>query len=203
MDSSMVALLRRFIPVSMYANVAFTRKWRAGSTNIEGAGAMAGDRLAELYRKFGPAIYSRCRRLLKNDVAAEDATQEVFLRVLKHLESAPSDQAALAWIYRISTNYCLNVLRDQTRQAEPVEELPEQASDHPEAGMLDRDLAMRLLMRAPENLRAPAMLYYVDGMEQQQIADVLGISRRTVINRLGDFAVRARKYLSRENVGVA
>jgi RNA polymerase sigma-70 factor (ECF subfamily) len=193
---------------SMYVNVAaslqtesFTSKWSRGSSTRNGT--MAGDRLAELYRRFGPAIYSRCRRLLKNDVAAEDATQEVFLRVLKHLEQAPSDQAALAWIYRISTNYCFNLLRDQSRHAEPMEDVPEVASENPEAGLLDRDLAVRLLMRAPENLRAPAMLYYVDGLEQQQIADMLGISRRTVINRLGDFASRARKYLGRENLGLA
>jgi len=203
----------RFLPGNMCGSVApeasgsekgFTSKWAPGSTGRRGVvAAMAGDRLAELYRRFGPAIYSRCRRLLKEDVAAEDATQEVFLRVLKHLESAPSDQAALAWIYRISTNYCLNVLRDKARHAEPVEELPEVPGEHPEVGLIDRDLAMRLLMRAPESLRAPAVLYYVDGLEQQQIADTLGISRRTVINRLGDFTERARKYLAREKVSAA
>jgi RNA polymerase sigma-70 factor (ECF subfamily) len=204
---------RRFIARPMYGSVAaavsgpesFTSRWPRGSAGDRGGvvAAMAGDRLAELYKKFGPAIYTRCRRLLKDDVAAEDATQEVFLRVLKHLESAPSDEAALAWIYRISTNYCLNALRDQSRHAEPVSEVPEQPGEHPESGMLERDLALRLLMRAPENLRAPAMLYYVDGLEQQQIADTLGISRRTVINRLGAFAERARKYLARESVNAA
>jgi RNA polymerase sigma-70 factor (ECF subfamily) len=201
---------RRFLAAPAYDSVcavseteSFTPKWSSGSTGRGAVATVAGDRLAELYRKFGPAIYSRCRRLLKDDVAAEDATQEVFLRVLKHLENAPSDQTALAWIYRISTNYCLNMLRDKSRHAEPVENVPEQPGEHPEVGMLDRDLAVRLLMRAPEALRAPAMLYYVDGMEQQQIADTLGISRRTVINRLGDFASRARKYLAREKVEVA
>jgi RNA polymerase sigma-70 factor (ECF subfamily) len=64
--------------------------------------AVASDRSAELYRKFGPAIYSRCRRRLKDDAAAENATQEVFLRVLKHLESAPSDRIALLCIDRVS-----------------------------------------------------------------------------------------------------
>ncbi|MBX5484825.1 MAG: sigma-70 family RNA polymerase sigma factor [Myxococcaceae bacterium] len=162
------------------------------------AGSRAGVKLSELYRRFGPTIYARCRRLLRDDVAAEDATQEVFLRVLRHIESAPTDQAALAWIYRISTNYCLNQIRDRSRQAEPVENIPEQAGEHPEAPMIDRDLALRLLTRAPENLRAPAVLYYVDGMEQAQVAQVLGISRRTVINRLGEFANRARKYVLRE-----
>lgn len=158
---------------------------------------MADPRVAELYRKFGPAIYSRCRRLLRDDVAAEDATQEVFLRVLRHIESAPTDQAALAWIYRISTNYCLNQLRDRSRQAEPVDELPDAPGEHPEPSLLDRDLAMRLVMRAPDKLRAPAVLYYVDGLEQEQIAKTLGVSRRTVINRLGEFADRARKFVAR------
>lgn len=155
-------------------------------------------RVSDLYRRFGAVIYSRCRRLLKDDALAEDATQEIFVRVMRHIESAPDDQAALAWIYRISTNYCLNQIRDRSRQAEPVEELPESATDHPEPELLDRELAMKLVARAPENLRAPAILYYVDGLEQEQIAKTLGISRRTVINRLNDFMARSRKFISRE-----
>jgi RNA polymerase sigma-70 factor, ECF subfamily len=204
---------RRFVARPSFGSVVaaadgpdtFTSPWSRGSPGRRGGvvAALAGDRLAELYRKFGPAIYTRCRRLLKDDVAAEDATQEVFLRVLKHLESAPNDTAALAWIYRISTNYCLNALRDRSRQAEPVGEIPEEIGEHPELGMLERDLAMRLLMRSPGNLRAAAMLYYVDGLEQQQIADTLGISRRTVINRLGAFVERARKFLARSSVNAA
>lgn len=157
----------------------------------------ADPRVSDLYRKFGPAIHSRCRRLLKDEVAADDATQEVFLRVLRHIESAPDDQAALAWIYRISTNYCLNWLRDRARQAEPVEELPDTPGDSPELALHDRDLALRLVSRAPEHLRAPALLYYMDGLEQEQVAKVLGVSRRTVINRLGEFASRARKFVKR------
>lgn len=154
-------------------------------------------KVTDLYRKYGPVIYSRCRRLLKDDALAEDATQEVFVRVMRHIEAAPDDAAALAWIYRISTNYCLNQIRDRSRQAEPMEELPEQVGEHPEGELLDRDLAMQLVQRAPENLRAPAVLYYVDGLEQEQVAKALGISRRTVINRLNEFMSRSRKFLAR------
>ena len=155
-------------------------------------------RVAALYRKFGPAIYSRCRRLLKDDALAEDATQEVFVRVLRHIESAPDDAAALAWIYRISTNYCLNLIRDRGRQAEPTaaEEMPE-LSGNPEPEMLDRDLAMRLVARSPEKIRAAAVLYYIDGLEQEQVAATLGISRRTVINRLQEFVDRSKKFVTR------
>jgi RNA polymerase sigma-70 factor (ECF subfamily) len=130
-------------------------------------------------------------------VTAEDATQEVFLRVLRHIQSAPDERAALAWIYRISTNYCLNRLRDARRDAEPVDDLPERAGEHLESEILDRDLALRLVLRVPERLRAPAVLHYVDGLEQAQVARMLGVSRRTIINRLSEFTRRARKFLAR------
>lgn len=120
------------------------------------------------------------------------------MRVMKHIESAPPEAEALSWIYRVSTNYCLNVIRDRGRHAEPAAELPEVPSEHPEPELIDKNLALRLLTRAPENLRAPAVLYYVDGLEQEQVAKTLGISRRTVINRLGEFSQRCRKYLARE-----
>jgi RNA polymerase sigma-70 factor (ECF subfamily) len=137
---------------------------------------------------------------LKDDALAEDATQEVFVRVLRHIERAPDDAAALAWIYRISTNYCLNQIRDRGRQAEPTapSDLPESPGAHPEPELLDRNLAMKLVARAPEKLKATAVLYYVDGLEQEQVARTLGISRRTVINRLQEFSERSRKFLARE-----
>ena len=166
-------------------------------------GVHSNERVSTLYRKFGTAIYSRCRRLLKDDALAEDATQEVFVRVLKHIESAPDDATALAWIYRISTNYCLNQIRDRSRQAEPTapDEMPE-AGDNasPEVGMLDRETAMKLIRRAPEKLQEVAVLYYVDGLEQEQVAVTLGISRRTVINRLQEFIDRSKKFVSRDGV---
>jgi len=157
------------------------------------------DRLAELYRRYGPAVYSRCKRVLRNEALAEDATQEVFVRVLRHIEEAPDDEAALRWVYRIATNYCLNVLRDRGGQAEPVAQVPERAGAHAEDALSDREACHRALVAVPEKLRAPAMLYYLDGLEQGQIALVLGVSRRTVINRLADFALRARRALGMES----
>jgi RNA polymerase sigma-70 factor, ECF subfamily len=156
---------------------------------------MEADRLAALYRRFGPAVYARCRRILRDPALAEDATQEVFVRALKHLEEAPDDEAALRWVYRIATNYCLNVLRDRSSQAEPVAELPERGGEHPEVALSQRDTCVRALQQVPDKLRAPALLYYVDGLEQTRIAEVLGLSRRTVINRLAEFVDRARLFL--------
>ena len=81
------------------------------------------DRLTELYRRYGPAIYARCRTMLSDESAAEDATQETFLRVQRHLDRVPSAREALYWIYRVATNYCLNELRSRRGRALPHAEL--------------------------------------------------------------------------------
>ncbi|MHB8873339.1 MAG: RNA polymerase sigma factor [Myxococcaceae bacterium] len=156
-------------------------------------------RAAELYRKYGALIYARCRRMLRDSYAAEDATQEVFLRALKHLQSAPCEAAALPWLYRISSNYCLNKLRDEKRSVAALSaaSFTEGVEDF-ERAALHRDFARRVVMRSPERLRAPAILHYVDGLEQVQVAKALGICRRTVINRLARFTAQARKLAAPE-----
>lgn len=151
------------------------------------------ERVGELYARFGPTIYARCRRLLKNQAMAEDATQEVFLKVLKHIESAPDQGAALPWIHRITTNHCLNVLRDSRRQAEPVAVVPEQRDDDFEDTVVSRDFAEHVLAETPDEEKQPAVMYHARGMEQSKVATALGISRRTVLYRLSAFAARARK----------
>jgi RNA polymerase sigma-70 factor (ECF subfamily) len=152
-------------------------------------------RLAQLYRRYGPTIYARCRRILRDDAAAEDATQETFLRVLRHIEKAPDDREALTWIYRIATNQCLNMARNARRWPRGDEEPPPAPSL--ENSLADRDLVARLLRRAPRKLAAVAWLHHVDGLAQGEVAAVLGISRRTVVNRLSDFVRSMRRLAAR------
>ena len=150
-------------------------------------------------------VYARCQRLLGEESAAEDATQETFMRVQRHLEKAPTSQEALAWVYRIATNYCLNVLRDRKREPESTDALPEMIDFAPmvgrsgdaEARFSNRDFARRVISRAPEKVASVAWLHYVDGLDQGEVARVLGISRRTVVNRLGTFLHNARQFATR------
>jgi len=159
---------------------------------------MTSDRFNDLYASYGAAVYARCRRLLEDNAAAEDAAQETFLRVHRHIHAVPADEEAFWWISRIATNYCLNTLRDRKLRPTPVEHLPETADPaSPEDRLADRDLGRRLAQRAPAPMRAAAWMYYVDGFEQQEIAEELGVSRRTVVNYLGAFLERGRKTLGR------
>lgn len=159
---------------------------------------MTGQRAATLYRQYGPVIYWRCAKLLRDDVAAEDATQETFLRVFRHLEAAPDSDEALRWIWRIATNYCLNEVRNQKRRPQPRDDLPDVPGGAAlEQVLADRQLMVRVIERVPEKLRAVAWAHYVDGLEHTEAGRMLGISRRTVANRLAAFNERAREIIGR------
>ena len=65
-----------------------------------------------LYRTYGPIVYRRCLRLLRDREAARDATQEVFVKLLRDERALADREKAVPWIYRVATNHCLNLRRD-------------------------------------------------------------------------------------------
>jgi RNA polymerase sigma-70 factor (ECF subfamily) len=131
-------------------------------------------KIAELYRTWGPAIYRRCLRLLRDTEAARDATQEVFRKALSSPEKLVSADTALPFIYRVATNHCLNERRNAGRR-----------------------LVQRVLARFDARTQSIAVGVLVDGMEHEEVADALGISRKTVSRKLARFLENARKYLER------
>jgi len=149
---------------------------------------VGGDRIAELYRTWGPAIYRRCLRLLRDQEAARDATQEVFRKAL-------SSRGKLAFIYRVATNHCLNERRNAGRRGETELMDLDVASDHP--AFPQRRLVQRVLSRFDAKTQSIAVGVLVDGMEHEEVADALGISRKTVSRKLARFLENARKYLER------
>ena len=60
----------------------------------------------------------------------------------------------------------------------------------------NRNACRKVLSSVPEKLGVPAALYWIDGMDQGQIAQTLGVTRRTVINRLAEFLKQARRLLA-------
>lgn len=146
------------------------------------------------YRKFGPLIYARCRTLLHDDALAQDATQDIFVRLLGCAQ-LPDDRSATLWIQSVTRNHCFNQLRNRGRQAIPSEHLPEVALGDLEAELDQRRLAQQLFERAPAPARESATLYYLNGINQDEVARRIGVSRRTVSSRMNDFTARCLALL--------
>ncbi|HWE23501.1 MAG TPA: sigma-70 family RNA polymerase sigma factor [Myxococcales bacterium] len=159
--------------------------------------------LAELYEKHGPAVYARCRYLLRDDDAAKDALQEVFAKALRALGDFRAAASPTTWILRIATHYCLNELR--ARRAPWREQLLELGKDRraevepPER----RELVRALLATASPEAQEVAVLYFVDELTQAEIAQATGRSMPTVRKRLREFLAAARAALAEALPGIA
>jgi len=154
---------------------------------------------ARLYRDYGPVVFRRCLRLLRNREAAQDATQEVFVRLVRNMERLEDRGGALPWIYRVTTNHCLNVLRNAGRRGEGALLVDLEADDRPATEALpDRLLAQEILQRFDASTQAVVVGVFVDGMEREEVAATLGISKRTVSRKLERFLGSSRRFLGRE-----
>jgi RNA polymerase sigma-70 factor, ECF subfamily len=157
------------------------------------------ERAAALYRQYGPAVYRRCLRLLKDREAAQDATQEVFVKLVRDIAKVDDPAIVLPWIYRVATNYCLNALRNRSRRGEDSLDGFEIAGNTSVDSFTNRHLAGAILARFDEGTQAVAVGVLVDGMGHEELAGALGISRKTVERRLARFLEAAKKFVGGES----
>lgn len=160
---------------------------------------MSGLDIADLYQRYAPVLYRRCLLLLGNHADAEDALQEVFIAAQRGAGSFRGQASPLTWLYRICTNHCLNTLRGRARRHAASERHGQHLCDHPPAAALsaeDAALVRQLLPQLDEQTAQAAVLYFVDGLNQDEAATALGISAPTLRRRLESFIERARRRAS-------
>jgi RNA polymerase sigma factor (sigma-70 family) len=134
------------------------------------------DDLERLYQRFGAAILRRAQRILGDEQLARDVCHDVFVQALRCSSWAPP--SPLAWFYVTTTRLCLNRLRGDRRRRAALQRL------NPTAVAPAVSEAALLLRRVPPELRELAVYCAIDQMSQDEIAVVLGVSQKTVSNRL-------------------
>jgi RNA polymerase sigma-70 factor (ECF subfamily) len=159
--------------------------------------AMLGPSIEELYRRHAGMVLRRARQLVGDD-AAEDIAHEVFIRAARSWGGFRGQSSITTWLYRITTNQCLNHIRDEaTRRLRTLRPPPPMVNA---PATEDRLGVTELLERLPVELREVAVYYYVDQMDQREIAELIGVSERTVRNRLQQFLSVARDELQKQRV---
>lgn len=153
------------------------------------SGGLSRDEVQRLYAQFAPVVFRRARVLLARDADAWDVVQEVFERMLTHGASFRGEARPMTWVYRVTTNVALNLLRGRKVREPLLTVVPtEPGSD------TDRVEARQLLSRWLEHLEEReleiATLLYVDGLTQQEVADVLGLSRKTIVREVEELRLK-------------
>lgn len=130
--------------------------------------------------------------------------QEVFVRVIAAMAEFRGQSQPSTWLYRITTNLCLNRIRDGKRRRDRLAQATEGGTEPlisaPAAAPETRTTLRGVLGRVPEELAMVAVYYYVDEMDQAEIAAVLGVSRRTIGYRLDRFREHAHRLLDDQRV---
>ena len=154
----------------------------------------------ELYQRYGPMVMRRCRQLLKEENEALDATQDVFVQILKRRDRLEMTHPS-SLLYRIATNLCLNRIRDRQRRATmPGDGFLERVAvlDDTEPRLEARSVLERLFGRHQESTRTMAVLHFQDGMTLEEVAGEVGMSVSGVRKRLRGLRVSLGEVVKEE-----
>ena len=160
----------------------------------------AGDEEAfvQLYQRYRDPIFRFCFRLLGGQSSAEDATQEVFVKLYKARRRYTAQAAFSTYLYRIAKNHCLNVLaKAERRLVEAMPDAEHASSGHsPErrAGQSAlREDIRQALQKLPAQQSAAFVLVHYEGQSYREAADILDSSESAIKS----LVYRARQSLLR------
>jgi RNA polymerase sigma-70 factor, ECF subfamily len=185
------------------AHASMTEDEAAGDQNTEASLPLQDDAsaLSMLYEQFRRPIHSYVYRLLGNVEDADDVTQEVFIRACISWERLYARGSLSAWLYRIATNLCVDVLRRRKRISWRSLNYQNGRDDHfegsssddnsyllPDSGgipeIAEREHIRLALAKMPEEYATVLVLSAAQGIPYQQIAAIIGISPNAAATRI-------------------
>lgn len=147
-----------------------------------------------IFYQYQQLVFNLCLNYLQNKPDAEEATQDVFVKIHAHMTRFEGKSSLKTWIYRIAVNHCLDILRSRTRQkrlgfftrlfmGEDEKSLDIPHFDHPGVVLEDREALENLFQKIntlPENQRTALLLKYIEDLPQREVADIMQLSEKAV-----------------------
>lgn len=163
----------------------------------------------EVYSRYAEMVFNLALRLAGDADEAADLTQEVFLRIHRHLGGFSGRSALKTWVFRVALNHCRERLarfRPPTRPLRDECDEPEAVSlvdprHGPEDLAATAELGRRLargLSALPVSFREAVVLRDLQGLSYQEIAEVLRVRVGTVRSRIARGREQLRLFLERQ-----
>lgn len=160
---------------------------------------------SEIYDRYSSRIYNFAFRFLRNSEAAEDAVQEVFVKMLKHANQFNGDAKLSTWLFSITANWCRDYLRKSDNKPKETEEvllsLPGPSELAPDR-TLERRQNEAMVQQALEALtpeqREAILLSRYQGLSYAEIAQISGCSEGAVKTRVFRAMETLKKILAGE-----
>ena len=153
-----------------------------------------------LFEAYKDRVFSIACYSLGDKTAADDITQQIFVKLFTRIGQFRGDSEFTTWLYRLVINACLDERRRQRRLLPVAEFLPMSKAAYrksPEPGYERREIAgsvREAIGGLKPKMRLPILLKYIEGLSYEEIAAVLGCSKGTVASRLN----RAHQALAKK-----
>lgn len=144
--------------------------------------------VATAYRMYWPIVLRKAQRMLGDTADAQDVAQESFVRLWRSGEALRAPERAVGWLYTTSTRLAVDRLRARRDTVDVDVPSPEGQAPDRVAGA--RHALARLARALDANEVELLVLVHVDGLEQREVAELLGLSERTVRRRVADLERR-------------
>ena len=132
-----------------------------------------------IIERYGDLLYRLCILMLKNESDAEDVIQETLIKFYRKAPAYENADHEKAWLIRVATNECRDLLRFRVRHPlAEVEQIMVASEDSADSGILEA------LASLPEKYKLVLALYYVEGYKVEDIAKIIGRTSSAVKMRL-------------------
>ena len=149
--------------------------------------------IEDIYQRTWRAVYARCRLLTGNDADAHDLSQEAFMSLVENRDAFRGESSIITYLFSIATKLSITRLRARLRRSEEwsaaVASMLEatRPSGDPSLRLEAKQVILEALIQHDETTSLMVVHHYADGMSQGEIAEMLGVSRVTVNQRLSRF----------------
>ncbi|MBH5318432.1 sigma-70 family RNA polymerase sigma factor [Paenibacillus sp. GSMTC-2017] len=140
-----------------------------------------GKEITHIYNSHADTIYKVCFMMLRNVVDAEEATQTVFLKLMKSNQAFRDTEHEKAWLIVTARNHCKNMIKHWWRRLRVTWEESDQKQLSEE---IKQDQIIDEVLSLPAKYRLPIYLFYYEGYSTKEIADMLTIKEPTIRTRL-------------------
>mgnify|MGYP001800669194 FL=1 len=132
-----------------------------------------------LYQRYSGKVYSKCISLLKDEVLAKDAAQEIFTKIFLNLAKFGERSKFSTWVYSITYNYCIDYLRKRKKETKlfssEADDAPDVVEEVPDTALLEMEVKRLkvVLEKIPEGDKAVLLMKYQDDLSIKEIAQSL------------------------------
>jgi RNA polymerase sigma-70 factor, ECF subfamily len=131
------------------------------------------------YEEYGPVVFGYLWRMVGDEQAAHDLTQDTFVRAWQQFQKISEYDRPVAWLFRVAAHLALNYRRDRSvrvRAQQRMEAHPRETASGEFDTVGTRDVVLKTLRRIPVRERTALVLHVIYGMPHAEIAEILGIT---------------------------